>query len=471
MSDPDANAPANATAAKPGKTWRAGTLVYTSAGVGMVFFWLLLGDFVWSMRDRTVVPVAQWYLNHLGVSSLLFGLLITSLPAAIGLVVGPIISVKSDRHRGARGRRIPFLLVATPIAAAGMIGMGLTPLVARGVHALFPMADARVAAIVCLAVFLTVYESGSIVVKSVFGGLVNDVVPKELLGRFYGLFRVISLADGIVFNFWIMGFVPTHHALILCVIGAVYGAAFMWVCLKVREGGYPAPSATPGGGGRETRGAAGWARRGALEIRRYCRECYTQSYYVALFVMMMFAVVAFVPVHVFSIPQARSLGISMDAYGKCMAASYVVSLGLSFFIGWLADKFHPLRVSMAMMAGYAAVTAWGGFCATTQQAFLVAYVLHTVLAGAYYTGAASLGLRLFPHARFAQFASAGEVVFALAYIVVAPLVGTLIDASGKNYRLTFFAGSVLAACAFLCALHVHARFKKFGGTANYSAPE
>lgn len=415
--------------------------------------------------------MAQWYLNQLGVSSLLFGLLISSLPAALGLVLAPIISVKSDRHRGPRGRRIPFLLVTTPIAALGMIGLGLTPIIARGVHALFPGANETVLAIVGFGIFWTAWEFGTIASKSVFGGLINDVVPKPLLGRFYGMFRAIGLFDGIVFNFWIMGLVPTHFTMILCVIGTFYGSIFMLVCFKVREGDYPPPAKTNTDGQEPPAGFFGWTQRGIAEIRRYCRECFTNSYYLAVFAMLMLAGVMSVPVNIFTIPQARSLGVDMGLYGKYVALSFLISLCLSFFIGWLADKFHPLRVVMVTQIGYAAVTIWGGFCATTPDVFLAAWVMHSVLGGAYITSTASLGLRLFPHSRFAQFASAGEVFIAVASMVVAPAIGTMIDSTGQNYRLTFFAGGLLALSALACAVYVYTRFKKLGGPSNYIAPE
>ena len=32
------------------KIWHAGTLTYTTAGVVLLFFWLLWGDFAWSMK-------------------------------------------------------------------------------------------------------------------------------------------------------------------------------------------------------------------------------------------------------------------------------------------------------------------------------------------------------------------------------------------------------------------------------------
>ena len=126
------------TRSPEGQSWKAGTLTYTFSGLLALFFWLLLGDFAWTLRDRSAMPTAQWYLQHLGVSNQLFGLLLSSLPAFIGLFLGPLISVKSDRHRGKWGRRIPFLLVTTLTAVLGMPGMGCEPLIAVAVTRCFP---------------------------------------------------------------------------------------------------------------------------------------------------------------------------------------------------------------------------------------------------------------------------------------------------------------------------------------------
>jgi MFS family permease len=126
---------------------------------------------------------------------------------------------------------------------------------------------------------------------------------------------------------------------------------------------------------------------------------------------------------------------------------------------------------MLSMAGYAVVALWGGVYAATPRLFLIAWVMHSVLAGCYITSTASLGLRLFPHSRFAQFASASGVFVSIANMVLAPAVGTLIDTTEKNYRLTFFAGCGLALLSLGVAFYVHWRFRKLGGPANYVAPE
>jgi MFS family permease len=482
-----ANATPENADGKP-KVWTVGTLSYASGGIIILFFWLLWGDFSWSMRDRSVGPMAQWYLNDIKVPNLLFGLLMSSFPALAGLILGPIISVKSDRHRGRWGRRIPFLLVTTPIAALGMIGLAFTPVMARWLHSLgqpgHPLgsrlhealggsvAGARVlslvenemvVSLVCFGVFWAAFEFATIAGQSVFGGLINDVVPKELLGRFYGLFRAVSLIDGMIFNFWIMGHVPTHFTIIMTVIGIFYVLSFMWVCFKVKEGKYPPPPPPEPGSNTWLGGFAGGAKM-------YLRECFTKSYYLWVFVMLMAAAVSFLPINVFAIPYAKSLELSMDTYGKFLALTYLISLCLAYPLGWLADRFHPLSVSIGSLTGYVIVTAWGFAYATNQTTFLIAWILHGVLSGTYFTSAASIGQRLYPHEKFAQFASAASILAAPVNMAVAPLVGWVVDWGHNDYRYTFAGGCLLSSFALFAAFKVHSRFMKLGGPKGYVAP-
>jgi MFS family permease len=429
----------------------------------VLFLWLLWGDFSWAMRDRSVGPMAQWYLKHLGVPNLLFALLISTFPAAIGLVLSPIISYKSDRHRGPRGRRIPFLLITTPIAAFGMLGLGFTPYLSRWVHGHFPGQSEMVVAVLCFGVFWAAFEFATIAAGSVFGGLIGDVVPAPLLGRFYGLFRAVSLIDGMIFNYWLIGRVDTHYSAILIVIAVFYGTGFMWVCYKVREGSYPPPPP-------EEAGAPGPLGGFISGARTYFRECFSHAYYVWVFILLTVASICFMPVNTFTIPYANSLGMNMDTYGKCMALTFTVSLLLAYPLGWLADIFHPLRMALGCLFGYIVVTAWGAAYARDTQTFSIALVLHGVLSGCYFTSAASLGLRLFPKSKYAQFASAAGVMGSVVSMGLGPLIGTLIDVTGNLYHYTFTAGCLLSCIALGAGWHVHGKFIRLGGPKNYVAP-
>jgi MFS family permease len=450
-------------AASTPRVWRAGTLTYTTGGLIVLFLWLLWGDFSWAMRDRSVGPMAQWYLKHLEVPNLLFALLTATFPAAIGLVLGPIISYKSDRHRGPRGRRIPFLLITTPIAAAGMFGLALTPFISRWVHGHFPGQSEMVVAVVCFGIFWALFEFATIAANSVFGGLIGDVVPAPLLGRFYGLFRAVSLIDGMIFNYWLIGKVETHYTVMLLVIAAFYGTAFISVCLKVKEGDYPPPPPEPPGAPGPLGGFIGGAKI-------YFRECFSHGYYVWVFVMLTIASICFMPVNTFMIPYANTLGMSMDTYGKCLALTFTISLILAYPLGWLADLLHPLRMALGCLAGYMVVTAWGAVFARDIHSFSIALVLHGVLSGCYFTSAASLGLRLFPRSKYAQFASAAGLMGSICSMALGPLVGSVIDLTGNRYHHTFTAGCLLSLIALLAASHVHGKFMRLGGPKEYIAP-
>ncbi|HUG11706.1 MAG TPA: MFS transporter [Opitutaceae bacterium] len=452
--------------------WTVGTLVYTTSGIIVLFAWLVLGDFAWWMRERSVTPMASWYLTHIEVPNIVFGLMITSLPALIQLVVAPIVSVKSDRYRSRLGRRIPFLIVTTFISMLGMLGLAVTPYIAAWVHDIvgpdsslhISVLSERVIAVACFTVFWTAFEVAALASKPLFDGLVNDVVPRPLLGRFFGLFRAVGLLDGMVFNYWIMGLVPSHFTLILSVAGIFYGVAFIWVCFKVKEGEYPPPPPLA---------AATSPFRGMTNsVRLYCKECFSHSYYLSVFTLIMVAGLCFMPVNIFSIPYARNIGLSMDAYGKALALTYFISLCLAFPLGWLADKFHPLRVGMVWLGCYIALSIWAGMFANTSENFLIALVLHGVISGSYYTSAAStLQQHLFPRKNFAQFSSASLIFASVATFCLAPLMGSLIDATGGNYRYTFVISAFLAALALASAAYVYVRFKRLGGQANYVAPE
>jgi MFS family permease len=267
-----------------------------------------------------------------------------------------------------------------------------------------------------------------------------------------------------IFNFWIMGKVPDHFTLILTIIGIFYGVAFMWVCYMVKEGEYPPPPPPDPVHKNAMQGFVGGAKV-------YFRECFTHPYYLSVFVLMMAATLSFLPINTFALPYAKSLAVSMDTFGKFLALTYVISLVLAFPIGWLVDRLHPLRVVLGSVVGYLLVSIAGTLFATTQTTFLVTWVLHGVLSGCYFTSAASLGQRLFPRQRFAQFASAALVFAAPLQMTLAPIVGTVIDVTGNSYRYAFTAGGVLAAIALVSGVSVYARFMKLGGPTGYVAPE
>lgn len=441
--------PTTATAASGASTalgkprWRAGTLSYGRGGLSKLFAWLLWGDFAWQMKERAAVPVAQLMLKQFGASDFLLSLLVGSLPSALGMIIGPIVSVRSDRHRSRRGRRIPFLIFSTPFVVLGMAGLAFTPAIGawldQTLGAISP--GAATCRLLAFVAAWSLFELFTVVANAVFGGLINDTVPGSLIGRFYGFFRAVSLVAGVIFNYWIIGHAEEHFSLIFLGIGILYGVGFTLMCFAVKEGDYPPPA--PPAAGR------------IAAMKGYFKECFTNRFYLWIFLAMTLGALASGPVNSFSVLYARSIGMDMAAYGKLLVATYVISFAFSFMLGWLADKFHPLRLGLVTLALYAAAMLWGGFAATDTTRFGIALVLHGVFTGAFLTGTASLAQRLFPAAQFAQFLSAQHIVGAVGYMVMPPLVGLALDHSGHVYRHTFTASGLLGLLALGAFVMVH----------------
>lgn len=446
------------------RRWHAGTLAYTFGGITVLFCWLLWGDFAWSLKERAIVPMAQLFLRRFHASDTLNGLLVGTLPFAIAAILQPIVSYRSDRHRGRWGRRLPYLLWTTPIAAAGMIGIGLAPRLATWLDGVLGAHSPGLSSLALglFGAFWLLFEFGQLVTNVIFLALINDVVPARFLGRFFGLFRALSLTAGIIFNYAILKFAETHFELILVILGAIYFGALLLMCARVREGEYPPPP--PRG---PSAGLAGFL----TATRNYLRECFSNSYYVWIFIAYNLGFVAFAPVNLYSLFYAKSIDMSLDTYGKLIALMYVFSLAFSYFLGMAADRFHPLRVGIVTSAAYAVLALWGGFGIHDTRSFAIAFVGHGVLSGCFFTTTASLGQRLFPRARFAQFYSALLIVQALGMMFVPVIIGRILDATQHAYRLTFLASGLLSVLAVAASLVVHRRFMALGGLRGYQAPE
>ena len=444
------------------KLWHAGTLTYTTGGLVALFCWLLWGDFAWSMKERSIFPVVQLLLRQFEASDLLAGLLLGAVPQAMALLIGPIISYRSDRHRGRWGRRIPFLLIPTPIAVVSMVGLAFSPALGHSLHHALGghSPGANHITLLFFGTFWVLFEFATITANAILYALINDVVPHAVIGRFYGLFRALSLIAGMVFNYWLFGKAETHFVAIFIGIALLYGFGFTAMCLKVKEGSYPPP---PLPGPEERHGFF-------VATKTYFQECFSRPYYLWFFVSQALTWMAMTGVNLFNVYFAKSLGMSMDTFGKCLALTYLISLGLSYFLGAVADRFHPLRVGLMVLGVCAVGLLWGGLFATTPARFAIALVGFGVLSGTWMTITASLPQRLLPTARFAQFNSALGILVSLGTMVTGPVLGAFLDRTGHDYRHTYFAGFGLLVLALLAGLIVYRKFKLLGGPQNYVAP-
>lgn len=450
------------------RLWQHGTLVYTTGGLIILFFWLLLGDFAYAMRERSAHAVVQLALKRYGASSTFQAYVLVVMPNLVALLLQPIIAFKSDRYRSRWGRRIPFLLWTTPVTFFSMIGLAYCPWIAdQTVHlfagALPASVGTETLTLWYFAFFYFLFELACITSITLFTALVNDVVPRAIIGRFYGAFRAVSLAAGVVFSWYLLKWAEAHFTEMFVGIGTLFGVGFLLMCVFVKEGQYPPPVEDDG---RDIRGAGFIAA-----AKTYLRECLHLSFYRWVFAAMLFANLTFQPFNNFRVVYARSMDIDLALYGKIEATSFIISFLIAYPLGMLVDRFHPLRMGIAAMTIYFLATVFGSFFIVGQQTFLAAFMCHTILSGVYFTSTAALGAVLFPKITFGQFTAAAAVIAHLGSIILGAIKGPLLKASNDDYRLTWMLGGVLCLATLVCLIVTYAKFKRMGGQAGYVAPK
>jgi Na+/melibiose symporter-like transporter len=449
-----------------GRHWSIGTLSYTIGGLVFLFIWLLLGDFVLNMKERAINPIALVMLRGFSASDWVVGLLVGSIPSAIGLLLVPYVSVKSDQYRSRWGRRIPFVLLPTPFIVLTMLGLAIAPRLGDWVHHAIGMA-AAFSAPVCrtavFALFWTGLEIASIIANSIFGALLNDVVPHQVIGRFFALFRAVGLIAGILFYYWLMGETQAHHGVMLISLAALYLVGISVMCFVVKEGEYPPPQSA----GPDSLHHGSFLR----PLIAYLKECYGNPFFLSFFLATTLGGVALAPVNTFAVYHARSVNMSDTLYGHCVALSYCVSLVLAYPLGILADRFHPLRIGIITMAAYALVTAWGFFFAVTASNFFIALALHTVISGSFITATASIAQRLLPRAKFAEIVSAGGILGACIGLIVPPSLGIFIARMNHDYRYVFLLASIIAMLTCASYAVLLRQYNIRGGDRGYLPPQ
>lgn len=447
------------------RTWSVGTLRYTKGGLVNVFFWMLWGDFCLNLMDSGVWPnVIPLQLGKYGESKEKIGFITGTVVEIMSMVMVVLISTWSDRHRGRLGRRMPFMLYATPPLAAFLIAVGFSPEIAGWLQHTFPALFGGIAigSLVVGVIATTVigWKFFDLFPQSVYYYLFADVIPQKLMGTFVALFRVCGTLGVMFFNWKLFPHAVNNPALICSLAGGLYLFAFVMMAIMVREGEYPPPEPVEKGPLIE---------RFIDTSRKYIRECYSMGYYWKFYVFSFCYWIGL-----------RGFGQFIVFYGKQMTGGDLKLLGrvnntyaaiqiiVFFLIGPFIDRLHPIR---ACLGGYVILiaSAVAGFLFIhgfwTYAVFVVLiYATFAVIQTAYL----ALLPRLLPREQYGQFNSANGLLFHFGLMVLLPVCGLVIDRHGNHVVFAWLAGfSVIA----LIALYLVFRdWKRFGGDEHYEPP-
>ena len=405
------------------KEYRIGTLAYTGSGLGVLFTWLLSGDFGINLVQTIVPSVIPVKLGNLGVSSTLISIVMTVIPSVAMLCWNPIIASWSDRYRSRWGRRIPFLLGGMPAMVLVLLGMGYCdPLGKLFAGALGEKLSAASATTGVLMLAVLLFNMANSFVWHPYWALFNDTVPREVLGRFSMLFRIVSSCAVAVFNIALFPYANTHYRSIFTGVGIVFAAAYLAMCLNVKEGGYPPPVPLGAGSG----GLSG-------KIKSYFSECFghPMSAWICAAAACTMVGNAATP---FILLMNQSLGLDLKQIGWINGCATLITLPAFLFAGLTVDRWNVVRVNYVGRCTQAAICA--GFLVylfahlTVNQVMALTVVLnimYLVVTAFMLVAWVPMQMRLLPTDRYGQFSSAMTVAVGASGILAGPLLGGFLD--------------------------------------------
>jgi maltose/moltooligosaccharide transporter len=474
---PPSPAPDGATVKHP--LYYVGTLIYSRAGLAWLFMWLLLGDFCVTMMESVVPSILPLRLRELEAPNWVLGAILTTIPSILNVLMNPVISTASDRHRGKYGRRIPFMLFTVPLVALTLCIMGYSTELGKLLHGAIGTQTGWSAGAVTIGVIafaMILFKFSDMFVATVFWYLFNDVVPMEVMARFLGLFRMVGAAAGALYAWFIYQFALSHMREIFLGAAGLYFVGFGAMCLMVKEGEYPPASKI----------AERWDILGMAKA--YARECLQHKIYHYFFLHNVFWTLASA-VGIFGVFLYLSLGLTLDQLGKVGAAVGVATMLLTYPAGALADRFHPLRAMLWIKIALFATAPLGFIWVFTnfppEVNFKIVIALQMIalpLTLVYTATGLPMQMRILPKEKFGQFCSFNAICTAAISTFSGIAAGLFFDwmkklfpdaVYGKDfaYRMAplWTLPCLIVGLVFLILLY--RTWKQLGGIEHYVPPD
>ncbi len=441
------------------KTYQVGSLTYTARGLVVLFAWLLWGDFCFQLFESVVPRFVPLYMKELQASNALIGLMTGSVIGVINVAFLPLISSWSDRHRGPRGRRVPFLLWATPGTALLLFLIGFVPEVGGWLqlHVVdrFWTLPKGAVALSLLCGFIVAYHFFNMVLNSIYFCLFRDVVPGSVMNRFLAIFRIVGTLGGFVFSRYFLGEVMENRQVVFLGFSLLCLVSFWSMCWGVREGDYPPPAPAETDVGRT--------------FFTYFRECFSVPVYRYYYVAQMFLWLTR-PTYAFWILFATdTLKLDLGLTGRILSWSLLAQAVFYLPTSYLCDRFQAIRIVTASTILNIGAMILSYFLIRNDKSLLVLTLLAQIPVVWLGLGEMSLGMTLFNRERYGQLSSNVFVVGCGATILGGYALGRFIDIAG-TYRVIFLWNLAMFIPALLALFLVFREWKKLGGSKNYIPP-
>jgi MFS family permease len=269
----------------------------------------------------------------------------------------------------------------------------------------------------------------------------------------------VGTLGGFIFSWYLFKYVLDYRKMMCVGVGLIYLGTFLFMCRQVKEGAYePLPPHAD--------------RPGFLKaFAMYFRECLSIPFYRNFFLAYILLVAGAGCTAPFAVLFARdTLGISMEDIGKVFAWTSLAGMGVYPPMGWLCDRFNPLRVILASLLGMAVVSALSFFLIHDKTSWLVLSLVGVIPGVGWGLASMAATMALFPAGKFGQFSSGLNVLGCGGMILANYLIGKFIDFTGGNYRMIFPWGVLFSVLALAAMLRVYRGWKQHGGPHHYVPP-
>jgi maltose/moltooligosaccharide transporter len=464
------------------RTYRCGSLVYTRKTLVALFGWLLWGDFCFSMMEVVLPNILPLKLKDLGVSNTLMSAVMTMIPGVFDITVGTVVSYKSDRYRGPRGRRIPFIWYTLPFQAVSLACIGWSEQIGTWLQHVMPFAHTftpTTLTIGLIVVFMVSFNFFDQFVNSVYWYLFNDVVPPQLLGRFNGYFRIVGSIAGGIYNWFLFQHSVPYFREILSGVAILYFVGMGVMCLKVKEGSYPPPPEE-----EKYEGFFG-------KLKSVGKESFSNRFYWYFYLMSGVGALAG-GVGMFTVFTNQQLNLTLQQQGILRTVGAFGGLIATYYASVFVDRWHPLRISTynAIGGAFGAFGSWIWLFITLPSAVVFWPALIGSITGQF---AAAMGalcgiatfMRLMPRSLYGQFSAANSVIRAIGRIAAGVLAGLFLDflrwwlqdstfaaKFGPDfvYRFGFLWSGTFSVLGAIVTCLAYREWLKLGGDEHYQAP-
>lgn len=382
----------------------------------------------WNFYESQVPPLLKEHLTSAALVGLLMG-----MDNLLGIFIQPWIGNRSDRTRTSWGRRIPYLVVGMPIAAA-----------------LFVVIPHTAASLPLLVLIMFSYALVANTFKPIAEALVPDFIPPGRRSRANAAVKIASSVTAIVAALLSIFLVDDHPNVAFAVPAVIMLVSVLVLAATVRDSRSDAYRAAVA----ESQEAKA-ADRKDPRVRDTFLEILKdtdRSRLLILFAILLFGGAWAASRSLMTPYGMEALDMSRGAAGGLTLPSGIAFIVAAYPAAVLAERYGRLRVMASGMSVFAAAMVLGTIVRTPTGA-AVALCLAAAGATCFLVNAVVVLWNLAPSARvFGTYAGLYTVGWASGGFLGPALVGAMVDITGWSLMLLDIA--LVATLAILVVMRI-----------------